>query len=627
MTPTPEAWPDLLAELIAGFPPGTDTFLNWQDPNGPGPWLEVAARVLDAHGEQQLAQLALECNPLTCSPAGLAVWERGLGLAGSRVAQTGSADLRRLQVITKLRDRGAPTLARIRGVVAPLLGYSAMDSLVILEPDRAALRAAHTYWWRGLLSLFTTLTWTVADHPVVSPAGAQVDLDLTISSLGYLKATLTSPDGRAVVRQDLGRDALTAARTFTTPWTTPFGADRQNGAVRLSDGTIWTVGANGTSYVYDPTADTWTAVTTGTAKTLWGVWGTRILVVGSWVTVLWAVGADGTILLGNGTAWTASASGTTETLYGVWGSGPSDVWAVGTNTTTLHWDGAAWTVVTTLAASATLYGVSGSGPADVWAVGGTTAWNWDGGTWRVTALSMGGVSLRAVWAAAPGDAWAVGDSGVVVRYGAGGWVAYPSVPGGRKLWAVWGTGPADVWVVGDDATISYWNGSTWTEYSQALTSHGQAIVGSGGLVYVVGDTVWRLDGRAQANVRLYYPEMAGTLIGGTWSLLLEQTGGGGASVRAAGLFAEGLGVVLDWRGGRQEGRGGQMYQWGPVVEPSKLGPDADLAAALDALRRLNYARSQVELIRRSSGPKALPAGKWGAIASDPGAIASACVAG
>src|SRR5512140_1637448 len=59
-----------------------------------------------------------------------------------------------------------------------------------------------------------------------------------------------------------------------------------------------------------------------TSESLTGIWGSSS-------TDLWAVGAAGTILHGDGRSWTPMASGVRETLHDVHGSGPSDVWASG----------------------------------------------------------------------------------------------------------------------------------------------------------------------------------------------------------------------------------------------------------------------------------------------------------
>jgi hypothetical protein len=48
------------------------------------------------------------------------------------------------------------------------------------------------------------------------------------------------------------------------------------------------------------------------------------------------VGYGGTILHYNGTSWSSVSSGTTRFLFGVWGTSASDVWVVGDVGTILH---------------------------------------------------------------------------------------------------------------------------------------------------------------------------------------------------------------------------------------------------------------------------------------------------
>lgn len=130
----------------------------------------------------------------------------------------------------------------------------------------------------------------------------------------------------------------------------------------LSTGAFFAVGSSGSAGVilrYD--AATWTPETSGTAETLYGVWGAS-------AAELWAVGTGGTILRRTGTAWSSVSSGTTAGLMDLWGSSANDVWAVGGSGTILHWDGSAWSKENT-ASTATLHGVFGSSASDVWAVG------------------------------------------------------------------------------------------------------------------------------------------------------------------------------------------------------------------------------------------------------------------
>ena len=67
---------------------------------------------------------------------------------------------------------------------------------------------------------------------------------------------------------------------------------------------------------------------------------------------MFAVGWNGTILHYDGSVWSAMSSGTINTLYGVWGSSGSDVFAVGEYDTILHYGGTVST--TTVPATTTV---------------------------------------------------------------------------------------------------------------------------------------------------------------------------------------------------------------------------------------------------------------------------------
>ena len=189
----------LKAELIAAFPGGTERMWDWNHPDGPGPFNEAAAQVLDVAGVQMIDQLRAELQPNT-AVAKLPEWESALGLRGSKLALIGRTRQRQTQVVSRLREWGsATTLDCIRSIVGPLLDYADPSQLIILEVDRDVLRAAHTYTWTGLLS-FTTLPAAlfvnVLDDAVVSPAGAQLDITINYAgSLANVGVNLFAPDG------------------------------------------------------------------------------------------------------------------------------------------------------------------------------------------------------------------------------------------------------------------------------------------------------------------------------------------------------------------------------------------------------------------------------------------------
>ncbi len=622
LPPLTDAARHIRDELIAAQPDGGEVLLDWDDPDGPGGIVEAAARVLDAAGVQVVQQLRREVSPRSAVD-GLPIWERSLGLLNTKIAQSGSVLQRQAQVVSKLREGGPPTLAKIRDVVQAYLQYSAMDTIVILETPRDPLRAAHTYRWRGRGSIPTppstlTIAWTVADGPVTG-IGPQVDLDLAVQ-LEDLSATLRAPDGAAQTLTSVGDGLYSAVRAWAQQLPAPF-AQPQRGMWGFSATDIWTVGDMGTAYHY---TGTWTASTTGSVAPLHGCWGLRLVVAGSLITLLWAVGDGGVILLWNGTSWTTQTSGTTKHLYGVWGTAANDVWAVGEDNTLLHYNGTAWSAVAA-AATATMYGVYGTGTADIWAVGDAgVIQHWDGTSWTTVRAVV--TPLRAVWVSSPVDGWAVGDSGAVYRLTRAGWVA-GSLGAVTDLRAAWGTGPDDVWAGGAAASLYYWNGSTWSlYYNMGALWRVDAIWGSSPTdVWAVGDLgAWHLDAGAGPSVRLYFPGLAGAQIGGTWTLELQVSRLGGL-VLEADLFVEGLGATRNWRGEIESGRGGAKFEWGVLVDTAKLGTGADLIAAWECLQRICYACRSAGLLllpELATGPD-----DYGVQPDDDNAIPDQCVPG
>lgn len=204
---------DLKDELIDSFPPGTRDFLDFDDPDGPGPLLEACAGVLKDRGYDQVEQLRKEVNPATCSAAETE-WERSLDLIDTDAARSGDAEQRRAQIFSRLRETGATTIANIQSIVGPLLDYADPSQLAVLEVDRTTLRAAHTYAWAGSIAIsgvFQELKWSVLDTAKVSASGAQVDLMVNHPDLSKLQVYLFAPDGAFQSLSSFGRGAINGA--------------------------------------------------------------------------------------------------------------------------------------------------------------------------------------------------------------------------------------------------------------------------------------------------------------------------------------------------------------------------------------------------------------------------------
>lgn len=211
------SWQDLQEELAGAFPPGWTEVVDLDDPEGPGPLLESWARVLADHGETQVAQLRLELSPLTCGSDTLALWERILELDQTRAALGGNLGVRRLQVLSRLREWGPSTLALVRTCVGGYLQMGDPTVMRIRETPRAALRTAHTRVWTGTQPILAgaLATWTVRDGPKVSQAGAQLDLTLDASvNLAELDVELSGPDGVVFTKTGLGRGLASTLRLY-----------------------------------------------------------------------------------------------------------------------------------------------------------------------------------------------------------------------------------------------------------------------------------------------------------------------------------------------------------------------------------------------------------------------------
>lgn len=229
---------DLKDELIDSLPPGSRDFLDFADPDGPGPMLEGCAGVLKDRGYDQVEQLRIEVNPATCQEA-LTEWERSLGLADTDAARVGDREQRRNQIFSRLREVGATTVANIQSVVGPLLDYADPSQLVVAEVDRDTLRAAHTYAWTGSLPIsgfVEQVQWHVLDDARVSDTGAQIDINLTHPDVSTIQAFLQAPDGRTISRSKIGRGA--AAGSFRLYYREMAGAQV---------GGLWTLRINATS--------------------------------------------------------------------------------------------------------------------------------------------------------------------------------------------------------------------------------------------------------------------------------------------------------------------------------------------------------------------------------------------
>ena len=128
--------------------------------------------------------------------AGIESWEEALALLPGNLSVT----QRKAAIISKLREHGASTLANVRALVGPLLGYVDPTLLTLVECPRADLTTAHTYADATGGSVVGagsfSLTCYVPDDALVSAGGALLRVYLLDPpELAQLSAVLYDPTG------------------------------------------------------------------------------------------------------------------------------------------------------------------------------------------------------------------------------------------------------------------------------------------------------------------------------------------------------------------------------------------------------------------------------------------------
>ena len=182
----------------------------------------------------------------------------------------------------------------------------------------------------------------------------------------------------------------------------------------------------------------------------------------------WFVGAHTTLLHLRGQEVTSVPTDVDVLLRGIWGSSAKDVWAVGDDLV-LHGDGVTW-VRATLPGAGKLEDVWGAGPRDVWFAGEGVVWHYDGTRFEA----------RTPPSCAP-QRLAGGD-------GDGPWLLCSSAAGRRLL---------------------HWEGG-WREVT-SVAGQPVALLAAAGQVWLVGEQLWRWDGRQLHNEPLGAGRRGGAL--------------------------------------------------------------------------------------------------------------------
>ncbi len=160
--------------------------------------------------------LVRNLNPSTMDEA-TPDWEAATGLSNAPIAIYGTANQRKQAVLAALRTRGAFSLDDIRAILQPYFLYVDSSQIPLIEPDRAALKTAHTYAGSALgPSPLCRGSVTVLDDPRVSPAGAIANFTITTARLDAVIVTLQAPDGRFGQRPEFYLDTEQTTVTAQT---------------------------------------------------------------------------------------------------------------------------------------------------------------------------------------------------------------------------------------------------------------------------------------------------------------------------------------------------------------------------------------------------------------------------
>lgn len=250
---------------------------------------------------------------------------------------------------------------------------------------------------------------------------------------------------------------------------------------------VWFVGASGAAVRWDGTQ----FIPLGaTGITAYGVW------VDKATQRAWAVGQTGMSAVSTdlGKSWTTLKQiDMAPDLFDVAGSAANDLWAVGARGTVLHGDGTNWNILPTNVLT-TLMSISIAGANDVWFAGeGATVLHWNGATIET---AHGGVpAFLDIWGTDVNNLWAVGAGGAIYRYDGNSWL--PQKSGTTSdLQSIWGSSATDIWAVGmttGPGIVLHWDGTAWTRATTA------PVLGSLAVWGVDANNIWL----AERNGRLY----------------------------------------------------------------------------------------------------------------------------
>lgn len=203
--------------LISLLPPGSEQLYALENSDVIGGTLYGLAGAVKDSLTDRIEVLRKNINPSTLTLEGLPEWEAACGLTNTPITLYGTVAQRVNAVVATLRISGSFSLDDIRAIAQPYFLYADPSQIRILENNRAALKALHTYADPTTYTVpaGTTIrpSITITDNPRVSQAGAVAYVTLTTTRPDEMSLVLVGPDGS---RAPFGQGYLTQVAAAVT---------------------------------------------------------------------------------------------------------------------------------------------------------------------------------------------------------------------------------------------------------------------------------------------------------------------------------------------------------------------------------------------------------------------------
>lgn len=202
---------------------------------------------------------------------------------------------------------------------------------------------------------------------------------------------------------------------------------------------------------------------------------------------VWSCGADGRVLVWDGTWWALQQTPTQEDLNAVWALSQDHAWAAGDGGVVLTWNGVIWSEVEVPEElqDTTWRAIDGQAGV-VWLAGDNGLWRVDDTGWLQVDTGPAAGEIRDLWSVDLMSLWVVGDGGLLRHITSAG-VEVMDV-GGPDLLAIDGAHQEEIWAVGRDGRTMRWNGDLWFEYLPVVRDDLHAVHAvDGARVWAAGD--------------------------------------------------------------------------------------------------------------------------------------------